>query len=113
MTRENFVVVQMNLFGDEEVTDLDGEVMTEKAMAVRRWGVAFTPTVIFLPEDRRPSGASASPRPQSQVMPGAFEQVARCWTCSDGSAAKGYEGDEHFQKFHARNIARLREEGRL
>ncbi|MEO0761817.1 MAG: thioredoxin family protein, partial [Pseudomonadota bacterium] len=46
---ENFMVVQYNMFGDEEVTDLDGEVMTERE-AVRRWGVAFTPTVIFLPE---------------------------------------------------------------
>ncbi|MEM1343405.1 MAG: thioredoxin family protein, partial [Pseudomonadota bacterium] len=46
----NFVVVQLNMFGDEEVTDLDGEVMSERE-AVRRWAVAFTPTVLFLPEE--------------------------------------------------------------
>ena len=45
----NFMVVQFNMFGDEEITDLDGEQMTERE-AVRRWGVAFTPTIIFLPE---------------------------------------------------------------
>ena len=28
--KENFVVIQYNLFGDEEVTDLDGEVLSEK-----------------------------------------------------------------------------------
>ncbi len=43
----NFKVVQYNLFGDEEVTDLDGSVLTEKT-AARKWGVVFTPTMIFL-----------------------------------------------------------------
>jgi hypothetical protein len=32
----------MNLFGDVEVTDFDGTVLSEKDMAVR-WGVMFTP----------------------------------------------------------------------
>jgi hypothetical protein len=39
----------MNLFGDVEVTDFDGTTLSEKDMAVR-WGVMFTPTLIFLPE---------------------------------------------------------------
>ncbi len=107
--KENFVVVQLNMFGDEEVTDLDGEVMTERE-AVRRWAVAFTPTVIFLPE------AAAEDATVDEVavetMPGAFGK----WTTLDmfrWVRIKGYEGDEHFQKFHARNIEQLRAEGRL
>jgi thioredoxin-related protein len=48
--KANFKIVQYNLFGDEEVTDLDGEVLTEKK-AARKWGVVFTPTVGFLPEE--------------------------------------------------------------
>ena len=31
--RKNFNVIQMNLWGDREVTDLDGEVTTEKKLA--------------------------------------------------------------------------------
>lgn len=47
--RDSCFVVQMNLFGDVEVTDFDGTVLSEKDMAVR-WGAMFTPTMIFLPE---------------------------------------------------------------
>ncbi len=50
LIRDNYFVVQMNLFGDVEVTDFDGESLPEKDMAVK-WGVVFTPTMIFLPEE--------------------------------------------------------------
>ena len=36
------MVVQYNLYGDEEVTDLDGEVLSEK-QAARKWRILFTP----------------------------------------------------------------------
>ena len=36
--KANFKVVQYNMFGDEEVTDLDGDVLTEKT-AARKWGL--------------------------------------------------------------------------
>jgi thioredoxin-related protein len=57
--KANYKVVQYNLFGDEEVTDLDGEVLTEKK-AARKWGVVFTPTVVFLPEDVTESPAASA-----------------------------------------------------
>ncbi len=107
--KENFVVVQYNMFGDEEVTDLDGEAMTER-QAVRRWGFAFTPTIVFLPEEA-PEGVTVA-EAAVQVMPGAFGK----WTVLDmfrWVREKGYEGDEHFQKYHARQIEKLRAEGRL
>lgn len=107
--KENFVVVQYNMFGDEEVTDLDGEAMTER-QAIRRWGFAFTPTIVFLPEEAPGDGTVA--QVAVQVMPGAFGK----WTVLDmfrWVREKGYEGDEHFQKYHARQIEKLRAEGRL
>ena len=107
--KENFVVVQYNMFGDEEVTDLDGEAMTERR-AVRRWAVAFTPTIIFLPEEAPEDGTVADAA--VQVMPGAFGK----WTTLDmfrWVREKGYEGDEHFQKYHARQIEKYRAEGKL
>ena len=48
--KANFMLVQYNLFGDEEVIDLDGEELTEKT-AARKWGFLFTPTIVFLPEE--------------------------------------------------------------
>lgn len=97
---ENYFVVQMNLFGDEEVTDFDGTVLPEKDMA-RRWGVVFTPTMLFFPEEV-PEGQTAA---QAAVvtMPGAFgrytTQNLLTWVLEHG-----YESQEHFQKYHARKF---------
>ena len=46
----NFFVVQINMFGDVEVTDFDGTILPEKEM-VRRWGALFTPSIMFFPEE--------------------------------------------------------------
>jgi thioredoxin-related protein len=70
LIRENFFVVQINIYGDKEVTDFDGTVLSEKEMALR-WGVIFTPTMIFMPREV-PEGKTA---PQGAVafLPGAFK----------------------------------------
>lgn len=102
--RENFMMVQYNLFGDEEVTDLDGEVLTEKT-AARKWRIVYTPTIVFMPETVTPETDVAEAA--VSTMPGAFEKGTTLnmfrWV-----REKGYEGDEHFQKYHARML----EEGR-
>lgn len=107
--RENFTVVQYNMFGDEEVTDLDGEMLTEKT-AARRWSLIFTPTIVFLPEEA-PEGKTVAEAAVA-IMPGAFGK----WTFLNmfrWVKEKGYETDEHFQRFHMRIINELREQGRL
>lgn len=98
--KQNFMVVQYNMFGDEEVTDLDGSTTTEK-LAARKWRVVFTPTIMFMPESVKPgedAGAAAV-----SVMPGAFQKgtVLDMFTWVK---EKGYERDEHFQKYHARKV---------
>lgn len=97
LIREHYFVVQMNLFGDIEVTDFDGTVLSEKQMAVR-WGVLFTPTLIFLPEEV-PAGATAA-ESSVAMMPGAFgkgtTEALLTWVRDHG-----YESGEHFQKFLA------------
>jgi len=47
--KNNFLVIQLNLWGDKEVTDVDGEVTTEKKLA-RKYRVQFTPTLQFFPK---------------------------------------------------------------
>ena len=47
---DNFIVVHLNIWGDKEVTDFDGEVTTEKKLA-EKWAVRFTPTIQFFPEN--------------------------------------------------------------
>jgi len=107
--KENFMVVQYNMFGDEEVIDLDGEELTEKT-AARKWGYVFTPTIVFLPEEVPESGTVSEAA--VATMPGAFGK----WTFLNMFRwvhEKGYEGEEHFQKYHARIFNQLREEGRV
>jgi thioredoxin-related protein len=98
--QDRFYVVQINMFGDVEVTDFDGEVLSEKKM-VKKWGALFTPSIYFFPEEVLP-GTSAS---QAAVasMPGAFGR----WTTQNMLTwvlEKGYSSDEPFQKYHARKF---------
>lgn len=98
--KENFLVVQYNLYGDEEVTDLDGETLTEKT-AARKWRVVFTPTIMFLPEeadDEKDVGQAAV-----STIPGAFGKGTTLHMF-EWVKANGYEGDEPFQKYHARRL---------
>ncbi len=96
--QEKFFVVQMNLFGDTEVTDFDGTTLPEREMALR-WGVVFTPTMIFLPESP-PTGGNAAVG-ASMIVPGAFGKE----TTRDMLTfvfEKRTKMDEHFQHYHAR-----------
>jgi thioredoxin-related protein len=107
--KANYMVVQYNMYGDEEVTDLDGEVLTEKT-AARKWGFLFTPTIVFLPED------ASLGRPVSEaavaIMPGAFEK-GTFLDMFHWIREKGYETDEHFQRYHARMLEERRAAGTL
>jgi len=107
--KANYMVVQYNMFGDEEVTDLDGEKLTEKT-AARKWGFLFTPTIVFLP-DEVPKGKSVVQAAVS-IMPGAFGK-STFLDMFQWVREKGYEGEEHFQKYHARRINERRAAGRL
>ena len=46
--KANYSVIQLNMWGSREVTDLDGKQMEEREL-VRRWRVNFTPTIVYLP----------------------------------------------------------------
>ena len=100
LIRDTYFVVQMNLFGDVEVTDFDGTTLPEKDMAVR-WGVMFTPTLIFLPETV-PEGETAADAAVA-AMPGAFGKATTeallIWIRDHG-----YQNGEHFQKFLADRV---------
>lgn len=47
--RERFAVLQLNLWGDRDMTDFDGEKLREKDFA-RKYRINFTPTLQFFPE---------------------------------------------------------------
>jgi thioredoxin-related protein len=49
-TRRHFTPIALNIWGDREVTWIDGRRMTEKALA-RELRVQYTPTLLFFDED--------------------------------------------------------------
>jgi thioredoxin-related protein len=98
---DKYFVVQMNLFGDEEVTDFDGTTLSEKEMA-NHWGIVFTPTLMFMPEVIDTNKTAA----QNAVitMPGAFGKYTT-FNMLNFVLERGYDNNEHFQKYHARKFA--------
>jgi len=100
--------VQINLNGDTEVVDTDGEALTEKT-AMRKWGIMFTPTMVFLPAKLDPD-ISASAQ-AAAVMPGAFAPGTTfdimTWVIEERYLNVD---EEDFQHYHARMI-RERDDG--
>lgn len=98
---ENFFVVQINMFGDVEVTDFDGTILPEKEM-VRRWGALFTPSILFFAEEV--GGDVSANQAAVASMPGAFGKHTT-FNMLNWVVEHGYEGEESFQKYHARKFS--------
>lgn len=51
--QQNFDVIALNLWGDREVTLPDGEVLSEKDLALK-WKIQYTPTLLFFQKGADP-----------------------------------------------------------
>ena len=104
---DNFFVVQLNLHGDIEVTDFDGEVLPEKDMA-RKWGVLFTPSIIFLPQ--QVNYDDSAQQAAVAMMPGAFHPGTTLdlftWVREERYLL---DTGEDFQRYHARMVNERRD----
>lgn len=102
LIRDNYFVVQINLHGDTEIVDFDGEELSEK-QAMRKWGILFTPTMMFMPVEVA-EGQTAQQAAVS-IMPGAFApgttQDMLTWVAEQRYLL---DNDEDFQRYHARRI---------
>ncbi|WP_372424860.1 thioredoxin family protein [Salinarimonas chemoclinalis] len=63
--RTHFAVLQLNVVGSLEVVDLDGETLSEKALAAK-YGVRGTPTIQFFPPSAE--GLAARPPREREVF---------------------------------------------
>lgn len=95
--RENFQIVQIDMWGSREVTDFDGTKVSEKKLA-ERWGVMFTPTVVFFKDGMKDITQWGQPLEVTRMSlgfgPGTFYDLF-AWV-----RAKVYEQDRNFQRFH-------------
>lgn len=102
LLREDYFPIQINLHADTEITDTDGEALTEK-QATRKWGILFTPTMIFLPPELDPTKSVA--QQAVAVMPGAFS-AGTTMDLMNWVKEERYldTSEEDFQRYHARMI---------
>jgi len=100
--RENYFVVQLDLYGAAELIDFDGEELSQRD-AMRKWGMMFTPSILFMPQEV-PEGKTAA-QAAVAVMPGAFEAGTTLdlltWVNEERYAL---DSEEDFQRYHARRI---------
>lgn len=92
--QDNFVVVQLNIWGDRDVTDFAGEEMSEKDFAAKM-GIAFTPTVQFLHED---IGNKTGMAVEAARLPGFFRPF-HFKAMLNYVNEKMYETDKPFQRY--------------
>lgn len=70
--RKHYNVIQLNLWGDREVTDFDGKALPEKELA-RKYRVVFTPTIQFFPATLAEIGGKPGADAEVVRMPGYFK----------------------------------------
>jgi len=108
--RANFNIIQLNLWGDREVTDLDGKVTTEKKLG-RKYRVQFTPTLQFFPKKL----AEGSKKPGHEVevwrllgywKPFHFLNTFRY------VKEKGYDSEPNFQRWLQELGQKMQAEGK-
>lgn len=107
--KDHFGVIQINIFGSKEVTDFDGEKLEERNLA-RRWGIQFTPTIIFIRPDL--TGLKGLNGKQLTVgrIPGYFKPF-HFITYFEYMAGNHYEKTD-FQRFLGEKIKRLQKQGK-
>ncbi len=105
----NFFSLQLNMWGDREVTDFDGETLSEKELA-RKHRVLFTPTMQFFPETL--AEAKGYPGHMVEVLriPGYFKPF-HFYFLFRYVREKGYEKEPSFQRWLDTQGDRLRAMG--
>jgi thioredoxin-related protein len=106
--RENFAVLQLDLWGSREVTDFDGEALQERALA-RKWGIVFTPTIMFFTDNLDEVEGKTGAQVEVTRMPGYFKpfHFISMFEYVKESAYKR----QHFQKYLQAKGQRLRDQG--
>jgi len=102
--RENFTILQLDIWGAREVTDFDGAVLPERALA-ERWGVIFTPTVVFFKDDLSGlQGKWGRDLEAIERLPLSYGRDT-FYDLFVWVRHKIYERDRSFQRFHISRIA--------
>ena len=106
---KNFQFLQLDMWGSREVTDFDGKALPEKDLA-QRWGVLFTPTVVFFPADTAALAGKSGKEGEVARMPGYFKPFH--FLSMLQYVREGRYADQHFQRFLQDKFKALEEQGK-
>lgn len=106
---KDFMVIQLNLWGDREVTDFDGEVLKEKDLA-SKWRVMFTPTLQFFPQTPNDIGTQSGADAEVVRIPGYFKPF-HFYFLLHYAKTNGYESEPNFQRWLGGIADKLEEKG--
>ncbi len=106
--KENFGVIQIDLWGSRAVTDFDGKEMEERALALR-WRAIFTPTMVFFPKDIALVKGKKGVDGEIFRMPGYFKPFHFISILE--FVNKGYYRTDNFQRYLQGRFAELRKKG--
>ena len=107
--KKNFVVLQLNLWGDREVTDFDGEVLTEKNLA-NKYSVLFTPTLQFFPKNLKKVNNRSGAEAEVVRIPGYFKPF-HFYFLFHYAFDNGYDNQPSFQRWLSSIGNELEEQG--
>ena len=103
--KDNFQVLQLNIWGSRKVTDFDGEELEERELA-KKWRVLFTPTIVFF----APQLDETAAKTEVTRMPGYFKPF-HFVTMFEFVKAEAYKNQE-FQRFLQDRFEQLEAEGK-
>ena len=104
--QENFVVVQLDLFGARGTVDFDGEALEERDL-VFKWGAQFTPTTIIF--DAEKAGATSWREAEAFRLPGYLKPFH--YMASLEYVAKDIHKEMSFQRYLQVKFQELEEKG--
>jgi thioredoxin-related protein len=107
--KTHFNVIQLNMWGDREVTDFDGQVLSEKKLA-QKARVVFTPTIQFFPATLAETGGKAGAEAEVFRMPGYFKPF-HFLSMFEYVYTKGYK-EAPFQRWLQAKADKMRAEGK-
>ena len=104
--QENFLVLQLNMWGSRATIDFDGEELGEREL-VQKWDVQYTPTTLLF--DNANVGASTFAEAESLRLPGYLRPFHYVSTLE--YLVEGAYKDQHFQRWLQAKVERLEEQG--
>jgi len=107
--KTHYNVIQLNMWGDREVTDFDGQVLSEKKLA-QKSRVVFTPTIQFFPATPAEIAGKGGAEAEAFRMPGYFKPF-HFISMFEYVYVKGYK-DTPFQRWLQAKADKMRAEGK-